>query len=71
MKDTHRVDYVTPCYDKLAGSPIKEVSLVGGFPTDDTLAVHLNLVGGAFHRAPWKPVCCGKDYSDQSSRKQD
>lgn len=47
MKDTHRVDLVTPC---MAGSPIKEVSLVGGFPRDDTLGAHLNLVGVAFHR---------------------
>lgn len=52
------------------GCLIKKVVLVR-FPKDDTVGAHLNPVGGGFHRVLEKPICCGKDYGDRSSRKQD
>lgn len=58
-------------YVKVAGSPIKKASLVDRFCLSDTAGAHFNLVGGGFHRVLEKLICCGKDYSDQSTDKQD
>lgn len=58
-------------YDEVTGSPIKTASPFDRFRLSDTAGAHFNLVGGGFHRVLEKLICCGKDYSDQSTHKQD
>lgn len=41
--------FVTPFFDTVIGSPIKEDSLVNRFSVGDTVGAHFNLVGGGFH----------------------
>lgn len=68
----HRKMNVCPlCFEIVIRSLIREASLVDRSSMDDTVRAHFNLVGGGFHCVLSKPICCGKDYGDRSSRKQD